>query len=400
MKAGNIEVIFIALLFAAGCSSQTEYHASNIIAQLEEKPVSREGVDQATASNRFGREGSLFIETYPREATVEILDIDRSFQQGMKLEPGEYNVEITSNGFRKKNMRVEIKPGVEKNIEVTLVRDIKTTPVAVAQKKKTGGLPGQRWAVVIGVSKYKDHRIPSLNYAVKDAKAFYDWLTSADGGQYSSSRVKFLADEEATTKNIKSALFNWLKKPIAEDMVTIFFAGHGSPESPDFPDNLYLLPYDTQYDDISTTGFPMWDIETAIKRFIRAKKVVFIADACHSGGVGNSFDIVRRSTRGLEVNKINTRLQDLSGIGDGICVISASDDRQYSQESEDWGGGHGVFTYFLLKGLKGDADTNSDDRVTLGELTPYISQQVRRATESAQSPIVAGKFDPALSIGK
>ena len=168
----------------------------------------------------------------------------------------------------------------------------------------------------------------------------------------------------------------------------------------DFPDNLYLLPYDAQYDDISTTGFPMWDIETAIKRFIKAKKVVVIADACHSGGVGNSFDIARRSSRGIKVNKINTRLQDLSSIGNGICVISASDDKQYSQESEDWGGGHGVFTFFLLKGLRGEADTNNDNIVTLGELTPYISQQVRRATQSAQSPIVAGKFDPALRIGK
>ena len=65
-----------------------------------------------------------------------------------------------------------------------------------------------------------------------------------------------------------------------------------------------------------------------------------------------------------------------------------------------WGGGHGVFTYFLLKGLNGDADYNKDGRVTLGELIPYLSEQVRRETRNAQSPTIAGKFDPALSIGK
>lgn len=400
MNASKIILILIGLLIVVGCSHKTEYHAANIIAQLEEKPDSRKKPDLSMASDRLGLKGTLFIDTKPKDATIKVLNIKQKFYQGMELNPGKYNIEITSSGFRKKNMLVEIKPNIEKNIEVSLSKIIEISPVALAPKNKFTSLSGQRWAVVIGISRYKDYRIPSLRYAVKDAKAFYDWLTSANGGQYAPSRVKFLADEEATTKNIKGALFNWLKQPIAEDMVTIFFAGHGSPESPDFPDNLYLLPYDTQYDDISTTGFPMWDIETAIKRFIRAKKVVFIADACHSGGVGHSFDIARRSNRGIKVNKINTRLQDLSTIGNGICVISASDDKQYSQESADWGGGHGVFTFFLLKGLRGEADYNNDNRVSLGELTPYISQQVRRATQSAQSPIVAGKFDPALSIGK
>lgn len=400
MNTGKLLLVLISLLIAAGCSKTTEYHAENIIAQLEEKPVPRDDQYRSKASDRIDRKGSLFITVYPKEAAVEIIGFEEKFHQGMRLEPGEYFIEITCDGFRKKNLSVEIKPHVEKNIEVSLIEDNETSPATAAIGDGPDALPGQRWALVIGVSKYKDTRIPPLRYAVKDATAFYDWLTSVDGGQYDSSRVKFLSDEEATTKNIKSALFNWLKQPIAEDMVTIFFAGHGSPESPDFPDNLYLLPYDTQYNDISTTGFPMWDVETAIKRFIKAKKVVFIADACHSGGVGNSFDISRRSNRGIEINKIHTRLQDLSSIGNGICVISASDDKQYSQESEDWGGGHGVFTFFLLKGLRGDADTNNDNMVTLGELTPYLSEQVRRATQSAQSPMVSGKFDPALSIGK
>jgi len=59
-----------------------------------------------------------------------------------------------------------------------------------------------------------------------------------------------------------------------------------------------------------------------------------------------------------------------------------------------------VFTYFLLKGLKGEADYNQDARVSLGELIPFLSEQVRRETRNAQSPTVAGKFDPALSVGR
>src|SRR4030042_5092461 len=99
----------------------------------------------------------------------------------------------------------------------------------------------------------------------------------------------------------------------------------------------------------------MWDIETALKRCIRAKKGVVIAEACHSGGVGQSFDIAIRAVWGIKTNPVSTGLQSLARIGDGICVISASDDKQFSQESKDWGGGHGVFTYYLLQGLYGEA---------------------------------------------
>jgi uncharacterized caspase-like protein len=90
----------------------------------------------------------------------------------------------------------------------------------------------------------------------------------------------------------------------------------------------------------------------------------------------------------------------LSKGGSGVCIISASDDKQLSQEGKQWGGGHGVFTYFLLKGLKGEADYNKRGKVTLGELIPYLSENVRRATNSSQSPTVSGKFDPALTIGR
>ena len=97
---------------------------------------------------------------------------------------------------------------------------------------------------------------------------------------------------------------------------------------------------------------------------------------------------------------ISSTLQNLSTVSDGVCIISASDDSQFSQESAQWGGGHGVFTHYLLQGLKGEADYNRDGVVNLGEIIPYLSENVRRATRNLQTPTVAGKFDPALSIGK
>ncbi|MCU0562395.1 MAG: caspase family protein [Desulfobacterales bacterium] len=260
--------------------------------------------------------------------------------------------------------------------------------------------PGQRWAVVIGVSDYEDSRIPSLRYAARDAQVFHDWLVSPTGGRYAPSKVKLLLNRNATNERIKDALFNWLKQAIEEDVVVIYFAGHGSPESPEAVQNLFLLPTNARYDNIAVTGFPMWDVETALKRFIKARRVVIIADACHAAGVGQSFDVAVRADRGLQVNQISAGLQGLSDVGEGVCVISASRDREFSQESREWGGGHGVFTHYLLEGLKGAADFDRSGSVSVGEVTVYVSQQVRRATRNAQNPVVAGRFDPSLVIGK
>jgi uncharacterized caspase-like protein len=294
------------------------------------------------------------------------------------------------------------RPGVEKVApEIAKVPTIEEFPVPqVPRHPALGKGIGEKWAVIIGISRYQDTRVPALRYASADAQAFYEWVISPQGGRYAPARVHLLIDQQATGNNIKSALFVWLKQALEEDMVTIYFAGHGSPESPDSPDNLFLLPYDTDYDNLSVTGFPMWDIETALKRFIQAKKVVVLTDACHAGGIGQTFDVARRGQRDIQVNPINSGLQNLAQMGDGVAVLNASDVNQFSQESERWGGGHGVFTFFLVKGLNGAADYNGDGSITLGELIPFLSEQVRRETKNAQSPTVAGRFDPALTIAR
>ena len=372
----------------------------------------------------LGPKPYLGINLTPQEGGIKIIKVTKGSPASLAgLRPGDIVTNFDGNNLKSittkkfvnmvgkmefgSKVRVQIKRDglhLEKNLSIGITPDMakieteRKHRVDLVIKKESKA--GMRWAVIIGISKYKDSRIPFLRYASSDAQALYDWTISQSGGKYAPSQVKMLLDEDATGANIKKALFEWLGGAIEEDMVTIYFAGHGSPASPASQNNLFLLPYDTQYTSIATTGFPMWDIETALKRFIKAKKVVVIADACHSGGVGQSYDVVRRASRAVDVNPISSGLQNLSQIGDGVCVISASDEKQFSQESKDWGGGHGVFTYFLLEGLKGNADYNKDTNVTLGELIPYLSEQVRRATRNAQSPTVAGKFDPALSIGR
>lgn len=282
-------------------------------------------------------------------------------------------------------------------VAVHTVPGIQAGAAAVAPPSSSVGPIKGRWAVVIGISKYRDAKVAPLPFAAADAKALHSWLISPTGGKYRKDRVKLLLDEKATAAALRDVFFDWLKQPIAEDMVTIFFAGHGSPESPDNLNNLYLLPHDVDYNKMGATAFPMWDIETALKRHIKARRVVIIADACHSAGVGQQFDIARRGNRGLRVVPVTKSLQT---VGAGVCILSASDTAQLSQEGKQWGGGHGVFSHYLLEGLKGKADVNKDASVTIGELVPYISEGVRRATRSAQCPQVSGKYDPAMAIGK
>jgi len=93
-------------------------------------------------------------------------------------------------------------------------------------------------------------------------------------------------------------------------------------------------------------------------------------------------------------------MQQLTTVRDTVAVITASDDQQLSREDRVWRGGHGVFTYYIIRGLEGEADFNKDNTVTLGELIPYVSEKVRRETGNDQSPTVAGKFDPALTISE
>ena len=251
-----------------------------------------------------------------------------------------------------------------------------------------------RWAVVVGISKYQYAKkgIPPLQYAHNDAQSFMDFLYSPQGGGFKQANTKLLLDQQATTTNIRSSLFTFLKKAEKDDLVIIYFAGHGAPET-GRPDNLYLITYDTDPDDLASTAFPMWDMETALKRYIAADRVVILADACHSGGVGQDSGLRSFGNSNL----INSYLANLDKTKPGRAIMTASETNQLSHEGVQWKG-HGVFTYYLLEALKGKADTDGDGIVTIAEAYKYVYDNVRSATESQQHPTITGKYDVKLPL--
>ncbi|WKZ16568.1 MAG: PEGA domain-containing protein [Candidatus Jettenia caeni] len=253
----------------------------------------------------------------------------------------------------------------------------------------------QRYAVVIGISDYKDPKIPDLKYADADAQAFYDFITSPVGGSFHKENVLLLKNNQATLKNIKLAITGFLRQATDSDFVMIFMACHGEPE-PGRPDDLYLLTYDSKLNSLPATAYLMEHVNADMKRYISSRRLVFFADVCHGTGLTTS----TIGTRGVS-NTVNVALSTLKSTREGWGVVSASRASEVSMESNLWGGGHGVFTYYLLEGLKGKADEegNRNGIVTLVEAFDFLEEKVKRATQNTQHPDTSGNFDNNLPLG-
>ncbi len=251
------------------------------------------------------------------------------------------------------------------------------------------------FAVVIGISQY-DHfgsSISNLKYADRDAKSFLEFLKTPAGGGVTDDAVTLLLNEQATTANIRHALFTFLTAAQPQDTVVIYIAGHGAPDPHD-PRNLYLITADTKPDDMGGTAFPMWQMQDVFERVLKANKVITVADTCHSYG----FSGARAEDAGAKgSNLINQYMERYASKGQR-AVITASDISESSYEDAQWGDGHGVFTYFLLRGLNGEADKNHDGVVTAGELFGYLQNEVPKATNGKQNPRAMGGLASGLPV--
>jgi len=243
----------------------------------------------------------------------------------------------------------------------------------------------KRWAVVVGVGQYESEDIPDLEFAPADARAMRDFLESDAAGPF--DEVLYLENEQATGAAMREALFVFLQQADWDDLVVIYYAGHGAPD-PGRPDNLYLLPTDSDLNALAATGFPMWDVKTALRRQISSERVLVIADACHSGGTADDGAGGDNAIAGgfAALFTPSRRL-----------MMTAAATNEFSQEDEKWGG-HGVFTHFLLDGLKGAGDLDGNGIVTFTELFDHVSNNVRQATNGQQNPQRSGFGDIPLAI--
>lgn len=255
-------------------------------------------------------------------------------------------------------------------------------------------VPSRRdvWAVVVGINDYP--QLPKLKYAVNDAKAFQRLLVEKN--LVPAENITVLLNEKATLRNLRSALGTGLKEAAdSDDMVIIFYAGHGATERDAMSmdgDGLekYILPYDTDPSDLFSTALPMRDLALIFHR-IRSERLIFIADACYSGASGGR----TVSVTGLRAN-IADKFLDRIAAGRGKVIITASAANEVSVERAELQ--HGVFTYYLLEGLKGPADTDGDGLVTVDEAYRYVSDRVPQATRQEQHPVKKGTVEGNLIL--
>ena len=267
----------------------------------------------------------------------------------------------------------------------------------------------KRWAVVIGVSDYQERGkwgLTDLRYAGKDATAMAEYLRAPDGGRFDQVRV--LIDDKASLPNIRAALREDLRGVQEDDLVLVYWAGHGMPDPYD-REKLYLLSYDSDPAHMASTGYAMDEFQRDIRN-LKAGKLILVADTCHSAGLSDPL----QAMRGEVENKIVEGLRGvtigpgpkagLPVVGSCNLIFTSCEAGEKSLESTELGGGHGVFTYFLLEALRGDADRrdnngNADGEVSLGEAIDYTIDKVKRFSQNRQHPDTAGRFERSMPMG-
>lgn len=242
-------------------------------------------------------------------------------------------------------------------------------------------------AVITGVDRYLDANIDDLSFARADAVAVAELLDRLHPAEVDTD---VLLDEDATRRNLMIAIGEKLPQVTTEDdVVLLYFAGHGSPETTAGVDDAarYLVLHDTEYDSVFATGLDMErELPRLFERIHRPRLVLMLIDACFSGRAGGrTFEGPRLRAERSHVRGQRVSLTGLE-LGEGRLMIAACDDHQVAREEAALG--HGVFTNYLLKG-----PSVTDDNETVGLLQLYeeIAAAVRVHTGGRQTPVLNGR---------
>jgi len=247
----------------------------------------------------------------------------------------------------------------------------------------------EAYAIVIGIEKYRQ-RLPQVDFAVSDARLMTAYLTKVMG--YPEENVVTLINEHAAKSDFAKYFERWLGNNVSRDgIVFVYYSGHGAP-NPKTGD-AYLVPYDSDPTFLVETGYPLQKLYEALSR-LPVRDVVVVLDSCFSGGGGRS--IIAKGARPLVVT------MDVASIAKNTVVLSASSGDQISSTYEEKG--HGLFTYFMLKGIKNRAATLSAGGIDIGELFAYIKPQVERTARKTynneQSPKLIAPPGQKIYLGR
>ncbi|MDO9287559.1 MAG: caspase family protein, partial [Thermodesulfovibrionales bacterium] len=220
------------------------------------------------------------------------------------------------------------------------------------------------YAIVIGIENYRQ-KLPKADFATADAKTVTEYLTKAMG--YPEENVVTLLNEHATNVDFAKYFEKWLPNNAEKDStVFIYYSGHGAP-NPKTGD-AYMVPYDGDPSFIDQTGYSLKRMYDTLAK-LPAKNIIVALDSCFSGAGGRS--VIAEGTRPLVMN-----LQNAIATSTNMTVIAAASDAQVSSTYKEKG--HGLFTYFMLKGIKDEDVVKKDGSIAISDLFSYIKPQVER----------------------
>ena len=218
-------------------------------------------------------------------------------------------------------------------------------------------------AIVIGVESYQ--YVSEATYAYNDAEVFREYLAETMG--FSKAKVKIITNRQASLAEFNKLLSpnGWLARNVnpGKSEIVIYFSGHGIPDQK--TKQTGLLPFDV--DPNYSIGFRLSDLYASLGNF-NAKSVLVFLDACFTGE-NRERRMLLADARGIVV------VPSEKSLPNNMAVLSAASGGQFSgalKEKE-----HGLFTYYILKGLGGDADDNQDKKLTIGELGKYVQVKVK-----------------------
>jgi hypothetical protein len=257
---------------------------------------------------------------------------------------------------------------------VPLAGDLDTLP---ASKVATNP---HRHAVVIGIEKYRK-KLPPADYAANDARVMADYLNKVLG--YPEENIAVLLNDNAAKTDLEKYFEGWLPNRVEKgDSVFIYFSGHGAPNPK--TGKAFIVPYDGDPAFVDQTAYPLDRLYDRLGK-LPAKEIVVVLDSCFSGSGGRS--VIAKGMRPMVLSIENPILS-----GGKTAVLAASSGDQVSSTYDQYK--HGLLTYYVLRGLRGEADSDQNGVVGLSELFGYVKPQVertaRREFNNEQTPQLLG----------
>jgi hypothetical protein len=251
------------------------------------------------------------------------------------------------------------KPSAENTSAPAAIKsDIDELPAVKAKLNKNS------YAIVIGIESYRQ-KLPAAAFAVQDARLVAEYLTKVLG--YREENIVAIVNDHATKGDFEKYFEKWLPNNVEPgSTVFVYYSGHGAPNAK--TGDAYLVPYDGDPSFIDETGYSLKRMYAVLGK-LPAKEVIVALDSCFSGAGGRS--VIAKGSRPLVMN-----LQSNVVLSRNMTVLSASSGDQTSSTYDEKG--HGLFTYFMLKGIKNEDVTRPDGSLKIDDLYGYLKPQVER----------------------